>query len=145
MRSQKTSTKVSSMISSPPMTGSVSHPNGGSDFCVFFSFFWISAECEAQVETAFDTGVLNCNVTCSGSSMREQAAEEKSFQFSVQGLAARALKTKKTLLTTSEHRQKKKDPTVVLAPSLRSNCNFCWVLSKPVNPIVSNSPHLRSE
>jgi hypothetical protein len=72
------------------MTGSVSHPNAGSAFCVFLSFFEISAEWEGQEEMVFVTGVLNCNVALSGASVREKPATEKSFQFKVVRLAARA-------------------------------------------------------
>jgi hypothetical protein len=32
----------------------------------------------------------------------------------------------------------------IRAPSVRSNCNFFSVVPSPVNPIVSNSPHLIS-
>ena len=78
------------MISSLPRMGSVSHPNGGRDFCAFLSFLWISADCEGHALTALATGVLNCKVALRGASEREKPAVEKSCQVSVARFAARA-------------------------------------------------------
>src|SRR5713226_4061291 len=58
-RSQNTSMNASSIIASVPMTGSVSHPNGGSDFCNFFTLRVISVCCSGQDEIVFMRGELN--------------------------------------------------------------------------------------
>ncbi len=71
------------------MTGSVSQPNGGSDFCNFFTFRVISVCCSGQDEIEFIRGVLNWSVVLSGASMREKPVLEKSVQVNVVRLAAR--------------------------------------------------------
>lgn len=90
MRSQNTSTNASSMISSFPITGSVSHPNAGSALCVFFSFLLISAFWAGQEDILFVSGVLNCSVALRGASMREKPADEKSFHDKVCRFADRS-------------------------------------------------------
>jgi len=84
---------ASSMITSAPIIGSVSHPNGGRDFCVFFNLRVISACCSGQDEIEFTRGVLNCSVVLSGVTVRVKPVEEKSVQVSVVRLAARDCNT----------------------------------------------------
>lgn len=78
------------MSSSPPIMGSVSQPNGGSAFWVFFSFRCISADWAGQEVIWFATGALNCSVALKCWSVRENPADEKSCQLSVARFAARA-------------------------------------------------------
>ena len=100
-RSQNTSRKASSITSSGPITGSVSHPKGGNDFCVFFNFrrisVWESGHCDIVVVM----GVLNWRVAFNGASVLEKPAVEKSVQFNVARLAARALRNKIIMSPTS--------------------------------------------
>ena len=49
------------MDTSVPITGSVSTPNGGRDFCVFVDLRMISADCSGQDETEVMRGVQNCS------------------------------------------------------------------------------------
>lgn len=67
----------------------MSHPNGGSARCVFFSFLVISAWFEGHDEMVFTTGVLNWSVALSGASVREKPDEEKSVQVKVWRFAVR--------------------------------------------------------
>ena len=69
-----------------PTTGSVSHPNGGRDSCVFFNLRVILACCSGQDEIEFTRGVLNCSVVLS---VRVNPVDEKSAQVSVVRFAAR--------------------------------------------------------
>ena len=71
------------------MTGSVSQPNGGSDFCNFFTLRVISVCCSGQVDIEFISGGLNWSVVLSGASMRVNPVVEKSVQVNVVRLAAR--------------------------------------------------------
>ena len=71
------------------MTGSVSHPNGGRDFCNFLTLRVISACCSGQDEIELARGVLNWSVALSGASMREKPLDEKSVQVNVVRFAAR--------------------------------------------------------
>jgi len=94
IRSQHTSINASSMITSVLITGSVSHPNGGKEFCVFFfNLRVISACCSGQDETEFTRGMLNCSVVLSGSSVRVDPVDEKSVKVSVVRFAARDCNT----------------------------------------------------
>ena len=74
------------------MTGSVSQPNGGSDFCNFFTLRVISVCCSGQAEIEFMRGLLNWSVVLSGASIREKPVLEKSVQVNVVRLAARDCK-----------------------------------------------------
>ena len=76
-------------ITSAPITGSVSHPNGGGDFCVFLSFRVISACCSSQDAIEFTRGVLNWSVALSSASVRVNPHDEKSVQVSVVRFPAR--------------------------------------------------------
>jgi hypothetical protein len=80
MSEANTSKKPSSIISSRPRTGVVSHPNGGRAFCAFFNFRCISADWLSHELMLDETGVENSSVAESGSSVREKPELEKSFQ-----------------------------------------------------------------
>ena len=73
--------------------GSISHPNGGRDFWVFFNLRMISACCSSQDKIEFTRGVLNCSVTLSGASVRVNPVDEKSVHVSVVRFAARDCNT----------------------------------------------------
>src|SRR5216683_7966180 len=63
IRSQNTSMNASSMITSAPMIGSVSHLNGGRDFCVFLSL---------QVRLTCCSGYVTAKTFC-GNKMAKMA------------------------------------------------------------------------
>jgi hypothetical protein len=86
---KNTSMNDSSIITSAPMTGSVSQPNGGSDFCNFFTLRVISDCRSGQDEIEFIRGGLNWSVVLRGASMCVKPVLEKSVQVNVVRLAAR--------------------------------------------------------
>ena len=70
-------------MASVAMTGSVSHPNCGGNFCVSFKLRVISACCPGYDEIDSRSGVLNLNVRLSGTSVREDPLARESIQVSV--------------------------------------------------------------
>ena len=72
------------MITSLPITGSVSYPNGGREFCIFFfNLHMILACCSSQDKMVFTRGMLNCSVVLSGPSVRVDPVDEKSVKVRV--------------------------------------------------------------
>ena len=68
------------MITSAPIIGSVYHPNDRGDFCVFLSFWTISACCSGQDEIEFMRGVLNWKVAFNKAGAATKVEIEISFE-----------------------------------------------------------------